>query len=46
MPHTITVLPGDGIGPEVMDVALEFLAADPTKRLDRVLDPTIHLMAR
>ena len=27
MSHTITILPGDGIGPEVMDVALEVLEA-------------------
>lgn len=31
MPHTITVLPGDGIGPEVMDVALQVLDAAATK---------------
>ncbi len=31
MPHTITVLPGDGIGPEVMDVALEVLDAVSAK---------------
>ncbi|MGB0144259.1 MAG: 3-isopropylmalate dehydrogenase [Akkermansiaceae bacterium] len=31
MPHTITVLPGDGIGPEVMDVALEVLDATAAK---------------
>ena len=31
MPHTITVLPGDGIGPEVMDVALEVLEAVASK---------------
>jgi 3-isopropylmalate dehydrogenase len=31
MPHTITVLPGDGIGPEVMDVALEVLDASAAK---------------
>lgn len=31
MSHTITVLPGDGIGPEVMDVALEVLDAVSAK---------------
>ena len=31
MSHTITVLPGDGIGPEVMDVALEVLDAASAK---------------
>jgi 3-isopropylmalate dehydrogenase len=31
MPHTITVLPGDGIGPEVMEVALEVLDAVASK---------------
>lgn len=31
MPHTITVLPGDGIGPEVMDVALDVLDAVSAK---------------
>jgi len=31
MPHTITVLPGDGIGPEVMDVALQVLDAAAAK---------------
>ncbi|MBL6922131.1 MAG: 3-isopropylmalate dehydrogenase [Akkermansiaceae bacterium] len=31
MSHTITILPGDGIGPEVMDVALEVLEATAAK---------------
>ncbi len=31
MSHTITILPGDGIGPEVMDVALEILEATAVK---------------
>ena len=31
MSHTITILPGDGIGPEVMDVALEVLEATASK---------------
>ena len=31
MSHTITILPGDGIGPEVMDVALEVLEATSAK---------------
>ena len=31
MSHKITVLPGDGIGPEVMDIALQVLDAAATK---------------
>lgn len=31
MSHTITILPGDGIGPEVMDVALKVLEATASK---------------
>ena len=31
MSHTITILPGDGIGPEVMDVALQVLEATAAK---------------
>ena len=43
MPHTITVLPGDGIGPEVMDVALEVLDAVAAK-FDFAISRSTHLV--
>ncbi len=43
MSHTITVLPGDGIGPEVMDVALEVLDAASAK-FDFEISRSTHLV--
>ena len=43
MPHTITVLPGDGIGPEVMEVALDVLDAAAAK-FDFQVDRSTHLV--
>ena len=43
MSHTITILPGDGIGPEVMDVALEVLEATAAK-LDFQVSHSNHLV--
>jgi len=41
--HTITVLPGDGIGPEVMDVALDVLDA-AAKKFDFKITHSTHLV--
>jgi len=43
MSHTITILPGDGIGPEVMDVALEVLEATAAK-FDFQISHSNHLV--
>lgn len=43
MQHTITVLPGDGIGPEVMEVALDVLDAAAAK-FDFQVDRSTHLV--
>ena len=43
MPHTITVLPGDGIGPEVMDLALQVLDATAAK-FDFQISRSTHLV--
>lgn len=43
MSHTITVLPGDGIGPEVMDLALEVLDAVAAK-FDFQISRSTHLV--
>ncbi len=43
MSHTITILPGDGIGPEVMDVALEVLEATAAK-FDFQVSHSSHLV--
>ncbi len=43
MSHTITVLPGDGIGPEVMDVALDVLDAVSAK-FNFEISRTTHLV--